>query len=187
MNIGIFPNGNFTKTETGCKAGDKCLFPHYKVEEQPSTKPKKSFNSQNGKSEDTGAVAIFKTVPQLGCVLPDSEPSRLLKGVKYLGNPRQKVLRSIRRVRFTKSTLRQAIIGENKGPSLGQIQVKILHQRSSYAVKFDDRSQEETQRQQRCARAKAWNLANNFYKLKEKEKAGFYSFSEEELCWPHQP
>ena len=112
----------FYKTKSGCKAGDKCLFPHCKVEEQPSTKPKKSFNSQNGKGEDKGAIAIMKTVPQLGCVSQDSEPSRLLKGVKYLGNPRQKVLRSIRRVRFTKSTLRQAIIGENKGTSLGKRQ-----------------------------------------------------------------
>ena len=38
-----------------CKAGDKCLFPHNKVEEQPSQKPKKSLYSQNGKSEDKGA------------------------------------------------------------------------------------------------------------------------------------
>ena len=27
----------------GCKAGDKCLFPHYKVDEQPKKKPKKSY------------------------------------------------------------------------------------------------------------------------------------------------
>ena len=31
--------------ESGCTAGDKCLFPHYKVEEQPSKKPKKSFQN----------------------------------------------------------------------------------------------------------------------------------------------
>ena len=30
------------KKETGCKAGDKCLFPHYKLDEQPNKKPKKS-------------------------------------------------------------------------------------------------------------------------------------------------
>ena len=35
--------------------------PHYKVEEQPSKKQKKSFNPQNGKSDDTAAVAIVKT------------------------------------------------------------------------------------------------------------------------------
>ena len=36
---------------------------------------------------------------------------------------------------------------------------------------FEDRSQEETERQQRCARSKAWNLVKNIYKLKEKDKA----------------
>ena len=35
---------------------------------------------------------------------------------------------------------------ENKGPSLGKIQVKVLHQRCPYAVKFEDRSQEEIER-----------------------------------------
>ena len=37
------PEGQFYKTETGCKAGDKCLFPHYKVGEQPIKKPKKGY------------------------------------------------------------------------------------------------------------------------------------------------
>ena len=47
------------------------------------------------------------------------------------------------------------------------------------AMKFEDRSHEETQRQQRCARNKAWNLAKNMYKLKEKDKAAFYFPAEE--------
>ena len=41
-------------------------------------------------------------------------------------------------------------------------------------MKFEDRSHEETGGQQRCARSKAWNLAQNMYKLKEKGKAAFY-------------
>ena len=48
-------------------------------------------------------------------------------------------------------------------------------------MKFDDRSHEETERQQRCARSKAWNLAKNMYKLKEKDKAAFYFPAEEWL------
>ena len=72
--------------------------------------------------------------------------------------PDAEVLEPIQRVRFTKSTLRQASIRERKGPSLGKIQVKPRHQRSPYAMKFGDRSHEETERQQRCARSKAWNL-----------------------------
>ena len=50
------------KSESGCKAGDKCLFPHFKVEEQSSEKPKKSFIFKHGKSDDKGA--IVRTVPQ---------------------------------------------------------------------------------------------------------------------------
>ena len=56
-----------------------------------------------------------------------------------------------------------------------KIQVKFLHQRSPYAVKFEDKSREETERQERCAGGKAWNLAKNMYNLKEKDKATFYS------------
>ena len=57
MNIGILPNVEFFKTESGCKAGDKCMFPHYKVEEQPSKKPNKSFNFQNGKKRRHGCCS----------------------------------------------------------------------------------------------------------------------------------
>ena len=35
------PECQLLKSETGCKAGDKCLFPHSKVDEQPDKKPKK--------------------------------------------------------------------------------------------------------------------------------------------------
>ena len=46
-------------------------------------------------------------------------------------------------------------------------------------MKFEDGSHEETERQQRCARSKAWNLAKNICKLKEKDKAAFYFPAEE--------
>ena len=45
-------------------------------------------------------------------------------------------------------------------------------------MKCEDRSHEETERQERCARGIAWNLARNIYKLQEKDKATFYSPSE---------
>ena len=102
------PECQFYTIESRCKAGDKCLFPHYKVEEQPTKKPKKSF--QNGKSDDKGAAALVKTVPQLGWVSQDSELLELPNSVKYRRNPRRKVLGSVRRERFTQSTLRQASI-----------------------------------------------------------------------------
>ena len=93
----------------------------------------------------------------------------------------QKVLEPIRRIRFTESTLRQAIVREKKGPSLGKMSVKVPHQRRPYAMKVEDRSHEETERQQRCARSKAWNLAKNISKLKENDKSAFNFPAEEWL------
>ena len=47
--------------------------------------------------------------------------------------------------------------------------------RCPHAVKFEDRSQEEIERQERCARGDAWRLAKNILKLKETDKATFFS------------
>ena len=151
----------------GCKFGAECLFPHCKVEEQPNKKQKKG--------DDKSAVAIVKDVRQLGCVLKDSEPPESVT----ISRKDTNVLGPIRRVRFTRAALRQANIRENKGPSLNNIQVKLPHERSPHAVKFEDRSQEETESQERCARGDAWRLAKNIYKLKEKDKATFFSPTDE--------
>ena len=74
------PECQFSKSESGCKFGDKCSFPHRKGEEQPK-------NRKN--SGDKNAVAILKDVRQLGCVNQDTEPpeslSILRKGTKNLG------------------------------------------------------------------------------------------------------
>ena len=44
--------------------------------------------------------------------------------------------------------------------------------------KFEDRSQEETEWQERCAREAAWRLAKNILKLKEKDETALFSPSE---------
>ena len=49
--------------------------------------------------------------------------------------------------------------------------------------KFEDRSQEETEWQERCAREAAWKLARNIQKLKETDKTTFFSPSENR-CLP---
>ena len=98
------PERQFCRTESGCKAGDKCLFPHNKFEKQPNKKQKKSF--QNEKKRRKSAVANVTTVPKLGCVSQDSELSGSPKGTKFRRNPKRKVLGLIRRVRFTQCTLR---------------------------------------------------------------------------------
>ena len=134
VTIGILPNGG------------KCSLTHRQVEGQPSKRLKKGGAK--------GAVAIVKSVRQMVCVSQDAEPPESVtisrKGTKVLG--------SIRRVPFTRATQRYANIRENKGP-LGKIQVKVPHQRSPYALKFEDRSQEEIGRQERCAHGDAWRLA----------------------------
>ena len=57
------------------------------------------------------------------------------------------------------------------------------HQRNTNAPKIEDRCQEETERQERCAREAAWRLAKNIPKLKEKNEATFFS-SLENWCLP---
>ena len=52
------------------------------------------------------------------------------------------------------------------------------HQRNPNTPKFEDRSQEETEWQERCAREAAWRLAKKSLKLKEKHKTAFVSPSE---------
>ena len=143
------PECPFYESESGCKFGKECLFPHWKVEEQQNNRPKKGG--------DRSAVSNVKHVRQLGCVSQDVEP------LESSAIPRKgtKVLGPIRRVQCSKTTLRHANIRESKGPPLGVIQIKNPHQRSPYAPKFDDRSQEETERQERCARGDAWRMAKS--------------------------
>ena len=168
------PECQFYKTELVCEQGiSVCSRITRLMNKQTKSQRKAIVPQKRRKSDDKNAVACDKCTSIGLCLARFGVPGFS----KTHTVP--KVLRSIRRVRFTQSTLRQAGIRENKGPSLGKIQVKIPHQRSPYAMKFEDRSQEETQRQQRCAQSKAWNLAQQIYKLKEKEKATFYSPSEE--------
>ena len=83
------PECQFYKSESGCKIGKECLFPHWKVKEQTNKKPKKGG--------DKSAVAIVESVRLLSCVSLDAEPPATAaisrKGTKVLG--------PIRRVRFT--------------------------------------------------------------------------------------
>ena len=57
------------------------------------------------------------------------------------------------------------------------------HQRDPNAPKFEDRSQEETEWQERCVCEAAWRLAKNILKFKVKRVATFFSPSEN-WCLP---
>ena len=84
--------------------------------------------------------------------------------------------------KFTKAVARHADI-QDQNPSLGLKCPIEPHQRSPNAPKFEDRSQEEIEWQERCAREAAWRLAKNILKLKEKKSATFFSPSENR-CLP---
>ena len=71
----------------------------------------------------------------------------------------------------------------DQNPSLGYICPGEPHERSSNAPKFEDRSQEETEWQEQGAREAAWKLAKNVFKLKERQRAAFFSPSENR-CLP---
>ena len=103
----------FSKNETGCKAGDKCLFPHYKVDEQPSKKTKKSNIPKRRESDDKNAVAIAKSVSQLGCVSQDSD-ALVSQDKGSRGNPMQKVLEPMQRARFTSVRYVMRVSGKRK-------------------------------------------------------------------------
>ena len=80
----------------------------------------------------------------------------------------------IRRVKFKKAVARHAYI-RDQDPSLGLICPGEPHQRSPNAPKFEDRLQEETEWQEQGAQEAAWKLAKSVLKLKEKNKATFFS------------
>ena len=125
------------------------------------------------KNGDKSAVAMLKITRQLGCIFQDMEPPKSSSILRKSSNIR----RPIRRVRFTQAVLRHANI-RDQNPSLGMICRGDLHQRNPNAPKFEDRSQEETEWQERCAREAAWRLAKSVLKLKEHERATFFSPSE---------
>ena len=155
MNIGIQPSVNTAIQKRNCKAGDKRLFPHHKVDEQPNNKPKKGYHSKKRReSDDKNAVAIVKI--EHNWVASRKTP----RGKQSWRSPMQRSLGT-----DSKSTIHSVyatssmVSGKAKDHRWEKCKSKFPHQRSPYAVKFEDRSHEETERQQRCARSKAWNLS----------------------------
>ena len=94
---------------------------------------KKSRNRATSQKEE-------KAMTRLLWLLYKIQMHSFLKGESLREVRCRKSLEPIERVRFTKSTLRQASIREKKGPSLGKVNIKVPHQRSPNAMKFEDRS-----------------------------------------------
>ena len=159
------PECLFNKSENGCRFVEKCSYAHRQVDEQP--------RKRSQKNDDKSAVAMLKITRNLGCVFQDMEPPKSSSIFRKNSN----IVKPIRCVRFTKAVVRHAHI-RDQNPSLGMTCPGDPHQRNSNAPKFEDRSQEETEWQERCAREAAWKLAENIQKLKEKDKKAFFSPSE---------
>ena len=123
-------------------------------------------------------MARLKITRQLGCVFQDMEPPKSSSILRKSSNIRK----PIRCVQFTKAVVRHANI-RDQNPSLGMICSGDPHQCNPNAPKFEDRSQEKTEWQERCAREAAWRLAKSILKLKEKNKTTFFSPSEN-WCLP---
>ena len=113
---------------------------------------------------------------QLGCVFQDMTPPKsILRKCTDMPKP-------IQRVKFTKAIARHTKI-RDQNPSLRYICPGEPHQRSPNALKFEDRFQEETEWQEQGAREAAWKLAKSVLKLKEHQRAAFFSPSENR-CLP---
>ena len=109
----------------------------------------------------------FSDARQLGCVFQNMTPPKsILRKSTDMPKPI---------ARHTKI--------RDQNPSLGYICPGEPHERSPNAPKFEDRSQEETEWQEQGAREAAWKLAKNVFKLKEHQRATFFS-SPENRCLP---
>ena len=118
----------------------------------------------------------FSDARQMGCVFQDMKPSMsILRKSTDMQKP-------IQRVTFTKAIARHTKI-RDQNPLLGYICLGAPHERSPNAPKFEDRLQEETEWQEQGAREAAWKLAKSVLKLKEHQKATFFS-SPENRCLP---
>ena len=140
------PECLFYMSAEGCKFGEKCSHAHRWVEEQPS-----KWSKRNG---DRSAVALLKETKNLGCVFQDMEPPSSSSTSRKSSN----ITKPIRSVRFTMAVLRNAN-GRNQNPSLNKICPGDSHLSSPNAPKFEDRCEDETEWQERCAREVVWKLA----------------------------
>ena len=180
------PECFFYKTKSGCRLREKCSYAHRQIDEQPTKRSKKNGDKsavamlKKGESYDrtvrTVVYAHSSNTRQLGCIFQDMEPPKSSSILRKNSDMRK----PIQRVKFTKTIARHTKI-RDQNPSLGLICPGDPHQRSPNAPKFEDRSQEETEWQEQGAREAAWKLAKNVFKLKEHERATFFS-SPENRC-----
>ena len=204
------PECLFYRIKSGCRFGENCSYAHRQVDEQPSKRSKKNddksavailkkgdwqkrgpvtdqSHDRSGKPDMRSDKKLGRRssqrrssdARQLGCVFQDMTPP------KSILRKSTNMQRPIQRVKFTKAIARHTKI-RDQNPSLGLIRPGEPHQRSPNAPKFEDRSQEETVWQEQGAREAAWKLAKSVLKLKEQERATFFSPSVIGACLHQQ-
>ena len=201
------PECLFYKNKNGCRFGEKCSFAHRQVDTQP-TKWSKSNNDKSAvallkkgdwheRESDTDRSRSIRENLIRGVIKSWDEIHR---NVSYLMHdnwvayfrdmtPPKSILRkstdmpkTIQRVKFKKAIARHTKI-RDQNPSLGYICPGEPHERSPNAPKSEDRSREETEWQELGAREAAWQLSKSVLKLKEHQRATFFSPSENR-CLP---
>ena len=104
-----------------------------------------------------GSIVMERNVKKLGCLSQDT--GSLSKcSAQSIQKKERTSSRSGWRLRYTPVAESSIIIRENRGPSLGVLQPSHPHERSFFAPKFEDRSQEKTLKQERWARREVWGL-----------------------------
>ena len=87
--------------------------------------------------------------------------------IERFGGTHHKILRT--------HLVRNSILGKKKGHLETLSKTGAPHERNPCAPKFEERTPEETSRQEVRARKAAWDLARNIFQLKADDKATFYS------------
>ena len=99
-------------------------------------------------------VALLKETIQLGCVSHDSPQKKsILLDKRWIG-----------------INLHSQVLEGHDDPSRRIIQKCERQERVPCSPKFEERTQNEILRQERCARRGAWNVATDVHKLKKESK-----------------
>ena len=129
VNIGIHPSVNSRKTKRAVKPGISVCSRIIRLMNNQTKSQRKATASHTKKRRRRQKCSYWENCTTVRLCLARLRVIGFSKRQTRPGNPMQRVLGPIRRVRFTQSTLRPASIRENKGPSLG----KITSQNSSSA------------------------------------------------------
>ena len=125
--------------------------------------------SKRSKRESTqGAVAILKHRKVQGCVSQNSDPKKSI--LRKAGQVRVNASAG-HTIKFSGRTWYEIRIRETEGPTV--LSKKVTLERNPCAPKFEERTLEETSRQEDCARKEAWDLSKKYISSKPTIKLRF--------------